>query len=243
MRSGLISTLFDFIAGKADVIDLALAIFSVLAIVLLCLPFHECAHAAMAHWLGDDTAMNCGRLTMNPLAHIDPMGALCMCVCSIGWAKPTPVNLSRCRKTSVRTADILVSMAGPLSNVILAFVFIIASKILAAANGIVIASNSSVLTPPGAETAGYIVIALWWIASINAYLAVFNLLPVPPFDGYSLIQGILPRKAAIWVESHAQMINLVVFILLIAGMLGGPLSFLSDKIIWLLDKATGFIKV
>ena len=182
----------------------------------------------MAHLLGDDTASEQGRLTLNPLVHIDPMGALCMCLCNIGWAKPTPVDIRRCRKVSVRTADILVSVAGPVSNIILALILMIISKVLL----VTIAPSTTLI---------YVVMALQMTANINAFLAVFNLLPIPPFDGYALIQGVLPRKAAIWVEQHAQIINFIVLILMIAGALSGPLNFLSDKIMWVLDKATSFI--
>ena len=120
---GALFLLFDYMAGKIDIVILVLAFFSVFVIIFLCFPIHECAHAVVAHWLGDDTAYDQGRVTLNPLAHIDLMGALCMLVCSIGWAKPTPVNLHRCRKVSVRTADILVSVAGPVSNILLALLF------------------------------------------------------------------------------------------------------------------------
>ena len=225
---GAIFTLFDFIAGKGDLITVVLSFFSVFVIIFLCFPFHECAHAFVAHLLGDDTASEQGRLTLNPLVHIDPMGALCMCLCNIGWAKPTPVDIRRCRKVSVRTADILVSVAGPVSNIILALILMIISKVLL----VTIAPSTTLI---------YVVMALQMTANINAFLAVFNLLPIPPFDGYALIQGVLPRKAAIWVEQHAQIINFIVLILMIAGALSGPLNFLSDKIMWVLDKATSFI--
>ena len=225
---GAIFTLFDYITGNGNLITVVLSFFSVFVIIFLCFPFHECAHAFVAHLLGDDTATERGRLTLNPLVHIDPMGALCMCLCNIGWAKPTPVDIRRCRKVSVRTADILVSVAGPVSNIILALILMIISKVLL----VTIAPSTTLI---------YVVMALQMTANINAFLAVFNLLPIPPFDGYALIQGVLPRKAAIWVEQHAQIINFIVLILMIAGALSGPLNFLSDKIMWVLDKATSFI--
>lgn len=225
---GAIFTLFDFIAGKGDLITVVLSFFSVFVIIFLCFPFHECAHAFVAHLLGDDTASEQGRLTLNPLVHIDPMGALCMCLCNIGWARPTPVDIRRCRKVSARTADVLVSVAGPVSNIILALILMIISKVLL----VTIAPSTTLI---------YVVMALQMTANINAFLAVFNLLPIPPFDGYALIQGVLPRKASIWVEQHAQIINLIVLVLMIAGALSGPLNFLSDKIMWVLDKATSFI--
>lgn len=226
---GAIFTLFDFIAGKSDVITLVLSFFSVFVIIFLCFPVHECAHAVVAHWLGDDTAYDQGRVTLNPLSHIDPMGALCMVVCSIGWAKPTPVSLYRCRKVSVRTADVLVSAAGPVSNILLALIFLIIYKVIWA-------------TAEFTTTMFYITVAVSNIAMINTYLAVINLIPIPPFDGYSLIQGILPRKQAIWVEEHSQILHLIVFVLLVSGALSVPLSYASSGILWVLDKMTFFIR-
>lgn len=225
---GAIFDLFDFIAGKTDMITVILSFFSVFVIIFLCFPVHECAHAFVAHLLGDDTASERGRLTLNPLSHIDPMGALCMVVCSIGWAKPTPVNLHRCRKVSIRTADILVSAAGPVSNILLSLIFIIIYKII-------------LVTAAYTPTVGYIVTGLALTAEINAYLAVINLIPVPPFDGYSLIQGLLPRKYAIWIEQHAQIIHFIVFVLLVSGALRKPLWYASHGIMWVLDKITWFI--
>lgn len=226
---GAIFDIFDYMAGKTDMITMVLSLFSVLVILLLCFPVHECAHALAAHLLGDDTASEQGRITLNPLSHIDPMGALCMFVCSIGWAKPTPVNLHRCRKVSIRTADILVSAAGPVSNLLMSLIFIIISKIIA-------------VTAPASTTMSFIVLGLMMTAEINTFLMIINLIPVPPFDGYSLIQGILPRKYAIWVEEHAQIIHFIVFVLLVSGVLDKPLVFLSDKVLWVLDKITWFIQ-
>ena len=225
---GVIFDFFYFITGQEGLIAFVQSLFSVLVVVLLCFPVHECAHALGAHALEDNTASERGRLTLNPLAHIDPMGAICMCICSIGWAKPTPVNLTRCRKVSLRAADIIVSVAGPVSNILMALIFIIVAKVLAA-------------TVAASAAPTYVIVALEIIAQINTYLAVFNLLPIPPFDGYALIQGVLPRKAAIWVEEHERIINFALFLLLITGALSIPLGFISGKILDFLYFITGFI--
>ena len=226
---GAIFDLFDFMTGKCDLFTMVLSFFSVFVIIFLCFPIHECAHAFVAHKLGDNTASEQGRLTLNPLSHIDPMGALCMAVCSIGWAKPTPVNLHRCRKVSIRTADVLVSAAGPVSNILMALVFMIIAKVVW-------------LVAQPTVTLYYIYMGIIMVAEINSYLAVINLIPIPPFDGYSLIQGLLPRKQAIWVEGHAQILNMIVFVLLVSGVLRIPLAYASDGILWVLDKITFFIR-
>lgn len=220
--------LINFISGNGSVVSLVLSTFSVAMLIFVCFPFRSCACALVAHWLGDDTASEQGRLTLNPLVHIDPMGALCMCLCGIGWGKPMPININRCRKVSIRKAQVLISLTGPLSFIILAFVFMVISKILL----VTVAASTTLL---------YVVTALQMTASLSAFLAVFHLLPVPPFDGYNLIQGILPRRFAIWVEQNAGIINMIVFILLVMGALSGPLTFLSNKLMQLLDLATRFI--
>lgn len=226
---GAIFDVFDYFAEKIPLEYMVLSVFSVLVILLLCFPVHECAHAFVAHLLGDDTASERGRLTLNPLAHIDPMGAICMFVCSIGWAKPTPVSLHRCRKVSVRTADILVSAAGPVSNFLMSLILVIICKII------------SVTAEPSA-TMSWIVLGLYLTAQINTFLMIINLIPVPPFDGYSLIQGLLPRKQAIWIEQNAQIIHFIVFVLLVSRALDKPLGYASNGVMWLIDKMTFFIR-
>ena len=225
---GAIFELVDFIAGKSEIVTVVVSFFSVFVIIFLCFPVRTYAKAFVAHLLGDDTASEQGRLTLNPLAHIDPMGALCMLICSIGWSKPVPISLYRCRKVSIRTADILVSAAGPVSHILMALIFMIIYKII--------------WVTAASTTALYILYAMLTVTQINTYLAVIHLIPVPPFDGYSLIQGLLPRKQAIWVEEHAQILNMIVFVLLVSGVLSVPLAYASDGIMWVLDKITFFIR-
>lgn len=227
---GPIINLIEFISGKLPLELLVLSVFAALVVIFLCFPVHECAHAFVAHLLGDDTASEQGRLTLNPLVHIDPMGALCVLLCNIGWAKPTPVTLHRCRKVSIRTADVLVSAAGPVSNILMALIFMIVYKIIA------------VTTTDFNLTLLYIIEGLRIVVTINAHLAVINLIPIPPFDGYWMIRGLLPRKAAIWVEEREMILNFLVLVLLVSGALTKPLGFVSNGIIWLLDKMTFFIR-
>ena len=209
-------------------LTVVISFFSVLVILFLVFPFREYARAWVAKQLGDNTAEQSGMLTMNPLAHIDPMGALCMCLCCIGWSKPTPISINRCRKVSQSTALVLVSLTGPLSLFLLGFLLMIIATVMF----YVIAAT---------QTTYYIFMALVTAAQICAYLAVLNLIPVPPFDGYYIIAGLLPRKAAIWMETNARIINFVVLILLISGALSGPLSFLSGKMLDLMDLLTIWI--
>jgi Zn-dependent protease len=161
--------------------------------MVLSLTVHECAHALSAHWLGDDTAKERGRLTLNPLPHIDPIGTLLLPAILVasgggvfGWAKPTPINPARFRRTvSLRLGISLTAVAGPLSNLVLGLV---SGAIYA------ILRNAGLLTPPAAS----LLVAMM---SINAALAVFNLLPIPPLDGSRVVFGLLPRRLA---EGYAQ---------------------------------------
>lgn len=198
----------------------------------MCLPFHEFGHGLAAKLLGDNTAEEEGRLTLNPLNYIDPMGALCMALCSIGWSKPLPINLNRCRKTSVKTANLIVSLAGPVANIVLSFVLMVICKIILRVSGAAVT-----------DTIYYIVMALMSAAQINTFLAAFNLLPIPPFDGFAILQSVLPRKAVIFLERNGGIINMIVFILIFtsARILIVPLQYASSGIMSFLDLITKFI--
>ena len=127
---GPIFVLFDYFTGKAELAEVVTAFFAAMVIILVVFPIHECAHAMVAKWLGDDTAERRGQLTLNPFAHVDPMGALLLLLCNIGWAKPTPVDVRNCRKVSMRTANALIAAAGPLANILISYLFMIIFKLL-----------------------------------------------------------------------------------------------------------------
>lgn len=220
--------LIDFFRGIQPIQMFIISVFGVLAFLFICIPVHECAHAFVAKRLGDDTAERRGRLTLNPFAHIDMLGVIMMFVCSIGWAKPTPVDLRRCTKVKIRTANVLVSAAGPLSNLIMAFIFMIIFRLIC------MFGSGNVMAQ--------IALCVYYIANLNAFLAVFNLIPVPPFDGYHILSSFLPAKALVFVERNAQIINLVLLILLVSGYASIPISWLSNKIMEFFSFATSFIK-
>lgn len=220
--------LIDYFRGIEPIQMFIISIFGVLAFLFICIPVHECAHAFVAKRLGDDTAERKGRLTLNPFAHIDMLGMIMMFVCSIGWAKPTPVDLRRCTKVKIRTANVLVSAAGPLSNLIMAFIFMIIFRLICLFGG------GSVMAQ--------IALCVYYIANLNAFLAVFNLIPVPPFDGYHILASFLPAKALAFMERNGQIIHLVLLILLVSGYAGIPISWLSNKIMEFFSFATSFIR-
>lgn len=220
----IFSLLFSGNPSQSQIISCVLSVFSVLVIIFVVFPIHECAHGLMAKILGDDTAERQGRLTLNPFAHIDPFGALAMFICRIGWAKPTPVDLRRCTKVKPRTALALTSLAGPLANVLLSYILVIAYKI--------VMFNM---------TSNYVALGLLYTARINIYLAVFNLVPIPPFDGFNILSSFLPGKAVYFMQRNQQIIYWVFFALLVFGMLDVPFGLASNGIMWLLDKGSFFV--
>ena len=142
------------------------------------IPFHESAHALASHLLGDDTAVRAGRLSMNPLRHFDPLGALCMLVGGVGWAKPVSINPYNYKNPKVGMA--LSAAAGPASNLLLAWVSMILYK-LCWYSGL-------------GDAVPVLTMFLYYMVAMNLSLAVFNLLPVPPFDGSRIALLFLPQR-------------------------------------------------
>jgi Zn-dependent protease len=188
--------------------------------LLFSLCVHEACHAGMAYLLDDDTAARMGRLTLNPLAHIDPVGTVLFPLIGmvtgfpmIGWAKPVPVNVSRLtRRFTMRTGYAFVAAAGPASNVILALLAILAVTI-----GLRVAVPSGVrweyfagaiggfrrLESMGVSPGASLLLALGGrLVIINFLLAVFNMLPVGPLDGGGVLRAFLPYRAAQWFDNH-----------------------------------------
>ena len=178
--------------------------------VLLAITFHETAHGFVAYKLGDPTAKNQGRLTLNPIAHLDPIGALMMFVAGFGWAKPVPVNPFFFNGDRTK-GMMLVSIAGPVTNLLLAFV----SYFLYVATGAF----------GGNYFMGIFVGQMVWL---NVYLAIFNLIPIPPLDGSKILASFLPRAMAYkfltTVEQYGFVILLVLIVFNITDMFMGPLA-------------------
>lgn len=233
-----------------------ISIFTKLLIIFLILPIHEFAHAWAAGKMGDDTAERLGRLSINPLAHIDIVGALCLIVTNFGWAKPVPINPLRFKKQ--RAGIALTALAGPASNLIVAIVVTIIYRILIctpfysdAVAPVSVHEISNLVAPfsysgvvyiaEGMSTAYILMMILEFFILINIGLALFNLIPIPPLDGSKILYYFTSAKFSRWVGDHQQIISLVFMIVIVSGILNGPLTFLRDIVSRVLWAATGFI--
>ena len=213
---------------SGDMTSIILSVFSLLIVLFVCFPVHECAHATVAKWLGDDTAERQGRVTLNPFAHLDILGTIGLILFGIGWAKPVPVQPYRCRKIrSQKAAMALTAAAGPISNILISLIFMIIWKILIVTG--VIASIP------------YLSYIMNMVITTNLYLAVFNLLPIPPFDGSRIFLAFLPQKYYFSIMKYEQIIMLVILGLLWTGILDIPFMFLSNGLYSFLNLITVFL--
>jgi Zn-dependent protease len=187
------------------------ALVALLSALLIGLTVHEYAHARVAYQLGDLTAYMAGRLTLNPMAHIDPLGALVLLMAGFGWAKPVPIDPYRLSRRDV----LLVAIAGPVSNVILA-----ALALLPVRFGLI---------PADGLMGAYLV----FFGYLNIVLAVFNMLPIAPLDGWKVLLGVVPADTAFQLQRYEPFGPMVLLVLLVAGRVGGmsPLSRIMDPFI------------
>ena len=173
---------------------------------LLCITFHEVSHGWVAYRLGDPTAKDAGRLTLNPLKHIDMMGLLMMVVFKFGWAKPVPVNMMRFRNPKRGMA--LTALAGPVSNVLLALVFLFLYGLLYRA----------------LYSVQFLLDMIWLTAYISLALAIFNIIPVSPLDGSKVLFAFLPDRAYMTLMRYEKYGMLVLFVLVWLGVGNNILS-------------------
>lgn len=207
-------------------IEVIISLMASVFVVFCTLPVHEYAHAFVATKLGDDTARLKGRLTLAPLAHIDPMGALMILLVGFGYAKPVPVNPRKFKNPKAGMA--LTALAGPMANIIMALVFMILAN-----------TFNLVYFRTGAVFANAAVTFFVAAATINVSLAVFNFLPIPPLDGSRIINLIIPSKYYFKIMQYERYIILAVFALIFFGVLDIPLSFLTSLVMKLVNFIAG----
>jgi len=194
-----------------------------LTFVLLAIPLlysiiiHELAHGWVALRMGDPTAKNAGRLTLNPLSHLDPIGTIMLFIVGFGWARPVPVNLGYIR--DYRRGLVLVSSAGIVANMIFAFLAVLLLKWL---------------TPAPQSSVG---IFLFYLAQINLILAAFNLIPIPPLDGSKILMGFLPER----MQDALARLEPYGFFIIIGLLFVGALNPLIRFFRWLILVPIGFI--
>ena len=201
--------------GGGDPRSYLIQILLSLPIVLIALCLHETAHGFVAYKLGDPTARNLGRLTLNPLKHLDPIGFLCMLLFGFGWAKPVPIN-TRYFKNPKR--DMAISaLAGPVSNLLLAVVFALLLKLY----------YSFFIFSVPAEAAYFIYLFLVLGIRLNITLAVFNLIPIPPLDGSRIVLLFLPTETYFKIMRYERYLSIGLMIALAFGLLDKPINLVS----------------
>ena len=216
--------LFSILRGGFDPLYIIASLFSICFVVFCTMPIHEYAHALVATKLGDQTPRLAGRLTINPMAHISPLGALMILLCGFGYAKPVSINPRNFKDPKKGMA--LTAIAGPIANLIMCFIFILVKTIISQ-----VFSKIGVYSASGALMISAVLTFLDLAAQINAQLAVFNLLPIPPLDGSRILQLLIPSKYYYTVMQYERYIVIVVFVLLFTGLLSTPLSYLSHYVL------------
>ena len=203
--------------------------------VFFSMTLHECAHGYVSYLQGDDTAKRAGRLTLNPIKHIEPLGAICMIFCGFGWAKPVPINPRRYSNPKKGTA--ITAVAGPIINLtvgisttalLTVFVWLYETGLYA---GLPLLRYMSISAYETVYTALYIVLYY------NLLFAVFNMLPLPPFDGSRLLLAVLPSKYYFGIMRYEKLIMLLIFLMLWTGMFTGVFEAFVDAIITVVSGA------
>ena len=222
--------LLDLLTQGLSLQEMLIQILLTIPTIFIALTFHEVAHGWMSYKLGDPTAYNMGRLTLNPLKHLDPIGALCMLLVGFGWAKPVPVN-ARYYKNPKRGMA-LTAFAGPAMNLILAFFGVIIYKLV---------NRFGYLLIPNGLLVYVLFLLFYYFAYLNIFLAVFNLIPIPPFDGSRIAYVFLPTNLYFKIMRYERIIQIIVMVALVSGIVSLPLGFIADGIQYAMEWLIGLV--
>lgn len=199
------------------------------AAALLCIVLHEMSHALAAYALGDDTAQERGRLSFNPIDHIDPLGLLLMIFVGFGWAKPVPVDMRRFRNPKGGMA--LTALAGPVCNFVLALLALGAASLL----------YHFTSPPPGflGEALNWLFTFFLYTGVLSVGLGLFNLIPIPPLDGSKVAFSLLPNEAYLKLMRYERYVSIVLFALVFMGALDGPLYAARTVVLGAMSRLVG----
>lgn len=218
--------LSKLLSGNLDFGSAIIYILSSLVVIFLTLPVHEYAHGWTAVKLGDPTPKYQGRLSLNPFAHIDYLGAACILFFGFGWAKPVQINSNNFK--SPKKGMAITAIAGPISNLLVALIALLLMN-----------AASLIFSGVNLTAQFYIYYFFYYIAQINIYLAVFNLIPIPPLDGSRLLSALLPYKQYYTLMRYEKYFFIALLGLLWLGILDVPLNYLSNAIMNLLGYIAG----
>lgn len=218
--------LFDILSG-GNITDIIVSLLFSMPIILFALSLHETAHGYVAYKCGDNTAYNLGRLTLNPMKHIDPMGFLCMFVLGFGWAKPVPINTRNFRNPKRGMA--LTALAGPAANAIVGLISATLYGFFFALQAYLTFRN---ISPFALTCLGYTCELFMLSALYNFLFMAFNLIPIPPFDGSRIALAFLPPKTYFGLMKYERqiMIGLLVALLALSRLGFSPFSWIASKL-------------
>jgi Zn-dependent protease len=226
--TSIVDRFTSFLQNPAD-------LFILIFVLCLSLSFHEFSHAWVANRLGDDTAAQQGRLTLNPLKHLDPVGSIVFLIAGIGWARPVPVNPARfSREGTMKSGMMKVSLGGPLANLLLAtaasLLFYVVQTI-----ALLVGSTTPIL--------GFCLRLTQYLYAANIGLAVFNLLPMPPLDGFKIFGSLLPNAIYYRILQYERTIGLVFLFLIMFGQgaIGSILSVIRVPFDYVINTPIRFL--
>lgn len=191
--------------------------------VFFSLSVHEFFHGFAAYKLGDSTAKSMGRLNISPFSHLDPIGAICLFLFGFGWAKPVPVNPNNFAYGKQKSGMVWTSLAGPLSNLVVAFLAVLFLHICYAFSPVILGVSEAIYS--------VIVNILYTLIFMNVGLAVFNFIPIPPLDGSKILNAVLPPRLYFKIMQYEQYGFIILLLIINLPIFSSILNGVSDLII------------